>query len=1006
MLRALWSRAGPGRALTAGLPRPLATGPPRAAAVAAYHTHQQALEKVRNIGIIAHIDAGKTTFTERVLLYTGQLARPGEVHDGAATMDFLPAEQERGITIQAAATTLGWRDQQVNLIDTPGHVDFGFEVERSVRVLDGAVTVLDAVAGVQAQTVTVWRQASRRGVARIMFINKLDRVGASIDRSLASARSRLGARTLLLQTLIGGDDATGPGFDGALIDLVRLEYQAWQDKLGHSMAAHALVPGLLDYTGQSRPEASPLPPGAAAAGVLTPADIALALAQRAELVETVAGLDDTLLELLLSYDSEEDLTPEAQARLVPPAALAAAIRRLTLANRVTPVLVGSALQNRGVQPVLDAVVDYLPSPLERPPVLAEIQAMEAAPSTEVMSKRARAAAAYAAAMQAKKAAGAGKKSGKRGAGPASEAASAEPPAPVVDTTRSFTSDPEAPLCAMAFKVVVDRQRGPLVHVRVYSGRLEAREQLLIGRSGVRERPSKLLRVYADKVEEVDAISAGDIGVIVGMKATRTGDTILSGTSKERFVLPGVSPPPAVFFRSVEPLSLADEGALSEALASMVLEDPSLTVRHDAETGQTLLCGLGELHLEVAEDRLRRDYQVGASFGPVLIAYREGLDFGQGGPGVMRLPFVDGAEAKAEAILSGQAFDGEDSDDEFDLFNEHLLPPHEADGVPGSGDMIDPAATAPPLRDPSPLGDFDGALPARYHVFDREINGQRARVGFRLRMMPTRCEANRISVAPLSLEELERCPSTIRSYGYQRLLAEAATSALHSSGTKAHFPLAHVHLIIDQPWFALDEAQVARHFPNAEPTFLLPGDALVHAARGCILEGVSHLARARPGFLLEPVMRMAVTVGSQAASHAGSGPSGSGDLVGVVVSDLTGRRDGRIVDIRSAAQDLAASEAAGAGPASDTYTTQVEEGEGAGDTSSIVVASVPLRTMVGYSTALRSATGGNASFEAALERLSRMPHEAQTRVLQDLGYIAAPGSDGGWGAAPATAYGSR
>ena len=483
------------------------------------------ITKIRDIGIMAHIDAGKTTTTERILYYTGVSHRIGEVHDGAAVMDYMPQEQERGITITSAATRCEWNDHRINLIDTPGHVDFTVEVERSLRVLDGAVAVFDAVGGVEPQSETVWRQADRYEVPRIAFVNKLDRIGATLELTVDMLQDRLGAHVIVTQIPIGLESQ----FEG-VIDLLRMETNRWEGDLGESVIVAPLDPSDALYE-----------------------DAALA---REAMVEAIADVDEVTMEKFLESGSESfsiDFLVEA-------------IRRVTIQSKGVAVLCGSSLKNKGVQPLLDAVVSYLPSPLDRPPVsalrLKDDVVVERRPTLE------------------------------------------------------------EPLLALAFKVVDDAHRGSLVFTRVYSGELALRDQIQNCTKDRKERVSKLLQMHANKTTEVDRCGPGDIVAVVGTKFTTTGDTLILSKDKEQVVLPGMQIPDPVIFQSIEPKTTADREKLNAAIAKFTREDPSFSVRDDKESGQTLIGGQGELHLEVIVDRLRREHGVEARIGKPQVAYRE------------------------------------------------------------------------------------------------------------------------------------------------------------------------------------------------------------------------------------------------------------------------------------------------------------------------------------------------------------------------------------------------
>ncbi|WP_329301210.1 elongation factor G [Streptomyces sp. NBC_00659] len=490
------------------------------------------LARVRNIGIMAHIDAGKTTTTERILFYTGVSYKIGEVHDGAATMDWMEQEQERGITITSAATTCHWpledNDYTINIIDTPGHVDFTVEVERSLRVLDGAVTVFDGVAGVEPQSETVWRQADRYGVPRICFVNKLDRTGAEFHRCVDMIKDRLGAVPIIMQLPIGAE----MDFKG-VVDLVRMKALVWSAE-----AAKGEMYDVVDIPA-THTEAAEL--------------------YRGQLVETVAEHDDEIMELFL-----EGQEPTEEQ-------LYAAIRRVTIASgkstdvTVTPVFCGTAFKNKGVQPLLDAVVRYLPTPLD-------VEAIEGhdVKDPELVVKR----------------------------------------KPSVDE----------PLSALAFKIMSDPHLGKLTFVRVYSGRLETGTAVLNSVKGKKERIGKIYRMHANKREEIEAVGAGDIVAVMGLKQTTTGETLCD--DKNPVILESMDFPAPVIQVAIEPKSKGDQEKLGVAIQRLAEEDPSFHVHSDEETGQTILGGMGELHLEVLVDRMKREFRVEANVGKPQVAYRE------------------------------------------------------------------------------------------------------------------------------------------------------------------------------------------------------------------------------------------------------------------------------------------------------------------------------------------------------------------------------------------------
>lgn len=468
---------------------------------------------------MAHIDAGKTTTTERILFYTGRLHRLGEVHEGAATMDWMVQEKERGITITSAATTCVWRDHYINIIDTPGHVDFTVEVERSLRVLDGAVAVFCAVGGVEPQSETVWRQADRYGVPRIAYINKMDRVGADFERVVEMIRTRLGANAVPIQLPVGAEDT----FKG-LIDLVSMVSITYADDLGTQRHVGEIPADYLDA----------------------------AQMYREQLIEALAELDD---ELMAVYLEGAELTEEQ---------LKQAIRKATLSAQMVPVLCGSSFRNKGVQSLLDAVVDYLPSPVDLPAVTG------ITPDTK-------------------------------------------------ETVERRPADDE-PFSALAFKIMNDPYVGRLAYFRVYSGTLSTGSYVMNSSKGKRERISRLLRMHANHREDVTEVSAGDIVAAVGLKFTQTGDTLCD--IDHPIVLESVEFPEPVINRSIEPKSKADQDKLAIALAKLSEEDPTFQVRTDEETGQTIISGMGELHLEIIVDRLVREFKVEGNVGKPQVAYRE------------------------------------------------------------------------------------------------------------------------------------------------------------------------------------------------------------------------------------------------------------------------------------------------------------------------------------------------------------------------------------------------
>lgn len=477
------------------------------------------LTKIRNIGIMAHIDAGKTTTTERILFYTGKVHRMGEVHDGAATMDWMIQEQERGITITSAATSCQWRNHQINIIDTPGHVDFTVEVERSLRVLDGAVAVFCSVGGVEPQSETVWRQADKYGVPRLAFINKMDRVGADFFRGMDMIRTRLGANPVAIQIPIGSED----NFNG-IVDLIEEKAFVYLDDLGTRTEAEEISADLVDIVGE----------------------------YRGKMLEALAEFDD---ELMVKY---------LEGETIPAEEIRAAVRKGTLSAKITPVLCGSSFKNKGVQLLLDAVVDYLPSPLDLPPVKGTVPGQDA----EIVRK---------------------------------------------------ASDSE-PFSALAFKIMADPYVGKLAFFRVYSGTLKTGSYILNSTKNKRERIGRILRMHANHREDIDEVFTGDIAAVVGLKDTTTGDSLTD--EKNPILLESMEFPEPVIDIAIEPKTKADQDKLGLSLARLAEEDPTFKVHTDEETGQTIISGMGELHLEIIVDRLLREFKVEANVGKPQVAYRE------------------------------------------------------------------------------------------------------------------------------------------------------------------------------------------------------------------------------------------------------------------------------------------------------------------------------------------------------------------------------------------------
>jgi elongation factor G len=483
------------------------------------------LSKVRNIGIMAHIDAGKTTTTERILFYTGINYKIGEVHEGAATMDWMEQEQERGITITSAATTCHWKDHQINIIDTPGHVDFTIEVERSLRVLDGAVAVFDGVAGVEPQTQTVWRQADRYRVPRICFVNKLDRTGASFEHCVETIKNRLNAIPAVVQLPIGSE----ADFIG-VIDLIKMRALTWrgETRIGEDYTVEEIPAELVDQAQEARHA----------------------------LIELVADHDDHMMEAYLT--DEDSITPEL---------LQDSIRRAVLASKITAVLCGSAFKNKGVQPLLDAVIAYLPSPLDVPAII--------------------------------------------GFKPSDESV----------TIERHPNDAD-PFAALAYKIAADPHLGRLTYIRLYSGKLDAGSTVLNATKGRRERIGKIYQMHANKRQEISSVGAGQIVAVMGLKDTTTGETLCDMANP--IVLESMDFPAPVIEQAIEPKTKSDQEKLGMAIQRLAEEDPTFRVHTDDETGQTIIAGMGELHLEILIDRMKREFRVGANIGKPQVAYRETL----------------------------------------------------------------------------------------------------------------------------------------------------------------------------------------------------------------------------------------------------------------------------------------------------------------------------------------------------------------------------------------------
>lgn len=768
----------------------------RKAAVKVGDDDAAALANVRNIGIMAHIDAGKTTTTERMLFYCGRLRSMGDVHDGDTVMDFLPQERERGITINSAATTLAWRDTTINLVDTPGHVDFTVEVERAVRVLDGAVVLFDAVAGVEAQTETVWAQARRYHVPRIAFVNKMDREGASLQRTADAIKRRLGATPLVTQLPLG----EGGAFWG-VIDLLTMEVVWSADKEGKDVRrldmAEAVGAGRGVHPGLQQ---------------IDDGEVDAARAGRELLLEKLAEFDDEFADAYLEAAEEgSDGTLGIGV-----ADVSAALRRVTLAQLhegsndggAVVVLCGAAYRNKGVQALMDAVASYLPSPHD----VGDVEAKH-------VSRQ--------------------------------------------EVVRRVPSASE-PLLALAFKVQRQPGMGPLVFVRVYSGVLRSKMPVLNSTQQVVERPSKLVQVLADQVREVDEVGAGHIAAFAGMKVTCTGDTLCLNGDPHAAVLPGVNMPPTVFTAALEVASLSEQTKLDEALEICVREDPSLVVSHDEDTGQTLVSGMGELHLEVTVDRLVREHGVDVTLGRMRVAYRE------------TVATEAAASSTYDRVVSSRRH--------FARIGVRVRPHVAEDGSP---------------------------LPNR-------LEFEESNAPLRCRMVKPDDEWTQAGDEELGILD----PA----------LADALRQGLRDAlgrGPLLGYAVAGVSLSFDG-----SDVEVS---PDSTPP----------AVRAAAVGAVEKAMKAASPTLLEPSMAVRVVTPDR--------------CVGDILSDLTSQRRAVVQFVES----------------------DVESPPGAGHesaTKTCVAADVPLSEMVGYATALRSLTAGEASFTMEFSQYSQVGAVRQAELM--------------------------
>ncbi|CEP17408.1 hypothetical protein [Parasitella parasitica] len=745
---------------------------------------------------------GKTTTTERMLYYAGVTKRIGDIDDGDTVMDYLAAERERGITINSAAITFGWRGHRINLIDTPGHVDFTMEVERAVRVLDGAVTVLDGVAGVEAQTETVWKQADKYEIPRIAFVNKLDRTGAAFGKAVREIWKKLRTRPLVVQLPVLSSESMDQQHKGlrAVVDLVTMEMIQWDE-------AHA------DRSVLNR---MPLKDATTDDALLQEA-----VKGRTALVEALAEMDDAIVEIFFDQADGDHMRVDADA-------LKAAIRRATLANTAVPVLCGAAFKNLGVQPLLDAVIDYLPSPLDRPSAMVTYS------------------------------------NGKTALIPVND----------------------SHMCALAFKVVHDAKRGPMVYVKVYSGKINTRMTLFNTSTRSKERVNKLLQMYAKDVEEIPSLAAGNIGVIVGLKDTRTGDTLVQSNDtnaiKKGLQLGNIEVPSPAFFSAVEPASVSEEEAVTNALKSLVREDPSLKVWTDEESGQLLVSGMGELHLEIVKDRLLNDFKVKAEMGKMRISYRETCQ----------------SDADASA------------------------------------------------------------------AYDKEVMGKRARAACRVEISPIHDDAeqqalqegwiadsgNRL-VADMALEDDQVAPADSSPEDMKQAMQNGLLAGL-ARGAVLGFPLTKLKV----------KAYGLQTFGS---------ETTLGAISACVSNAVYEAVQKANPCLLEPMMEVHTEVNE---NH-----------IGTVVSDLSGTRRGHVIGLESSSSSLGSDgdnteNLQVYAPQDPLLATSDVDGY---KPKQVIKAHVPLSSMLGYSSALRSLTGGSGSFSMRVIGYGEMSKDRERSVISEI-----------------------
>ncbi|CAG8459592.1 952_t:CDS:2 [Acaulospora morrowiae] len=759
------------------------------------------IAKTRNIGIIAHIDAGKTTTTERMLYYAGFTRRIGDVDDGDTVMDYMKQERERGITITSAAITFGWKNYRINLIDTPGHADFTIEVERSVRVLDGAVTILDAVSGVEAQTQTVWKQADRYGIPRIAYVNKMDRVGAGFGRTVKEMRYKLGARPLVCQIPVVKKDKGNSSFTG-VADLLNMQVLNWDDDPNGSVISK-----------------TPLTEKYPVSGLFEEA-----IKGRSSLVEALSEMDDHILELFLEAEDHMKVTAGD---------IRQALRRVTINGKAVPVLCGASFRNIGVQSLMDAVVEYLPSPLDCPPTLATL------PNNQLVK---------------------------------------------------ITLGGNERLCALAFKVTHDSKRGPMTFVRVYSGKLDNRMALYNTNTRKKERVNKLLQMYANDVEEIPSITAGNIGVIIGLKETRTGDTLIQfDDTRKNLKLQNIEIPAPVFYCAVEAAGLSDEKPLEEALNNILREDPSLHVHVDPDSGQTLISGMGELHLEIVKDRLVNEFKVNAELGKMRVSYRETAT------------------------------------------TEHI--------------------------------DYT-------YLYDREIMGKRAKAKVSLTITPLPQNdrglpeegGNRIMFE--NFRKIESVPGTDQGVNNQR--QNNMDTKLSNEEIESVLRTGIISGLYRGPILGFQITGLLIKICSIE---LYGVESSRMAISSCARQALIYAVKEGKPVLLEPLMNVNIDL--------------SEEYLGIVLGDLSGTRRGNILGldtIKGMSEQIDQNVEIYVPPDS-TYTSSSQTSTF--KSKKVIHAQVPLSTMLGYSSALRSLTGGTASFDMRVHSFGIMSEDRAKAVIREM-----------------------